>query len=102
MGRRHVVGTGRQRRSNDCRCHRTRHGAGQLLVVAGVVGEGHSYRDGLARVGVAQGVGGSGCPVDLSVVVEPLVGEGCVVEAVAVGYVGGVGGEGLAHLGDAG
>ena len=45
--------------------------------------------DGLARVGVGQGVGGSGCPVDLSVVGEPLVGEGSVAEAVAVGYAGG-------------
>ena len=88
---------GRQRRIDDCRrhlCRRhcARHGAGELLVVARVVGEGDPHPDGLARVGVGQGVGGSVCPVDL-VVVEPLVGEGRVVEAVVVGYVGSVGGQ---------
>ena len=91
MGRRHVVGTGRQRRSNDCRRHRARCGAGQRLLVVSVVGEGHPHPDGLARVGGNKGVGGSGCPVDLGVVSEPLVGEGSVVEAVVVGYSGGVG-----------
>ena len=90
-------GVGRRR----SRGHRARPGAGELLAVAGVVGEGHPHFDGLALV-VGQGVGGSVCPVDLSVVGEPLVGEGSVVEAVIVGYAGGVGGEGLAHLGGAG
>ena len=38
----------------------------------------HLHLDDLARVVVVQGVGGSGCPVDLSVVGEPLVCEGRV------------------------
>ena len=102
VGRRRVVGAGRQRRFNDCRRHRARCGAGELLVVAGVVGEGDPHLDGLARIGGNKGVGGSGCPVDLSGGGEPLVGEGSVVEAVVVGYAGGAGGEGLAHLDGAG
>ena len=88
-----VLGGGRSRR------HRARCGAGQFLVIVGGVGEGDLHLDGLARVGIGQGVGGSGCPVDLSVVGQPLVGEGSVAEAVGVGYASGVDGQGLPHLG---
>ena len=80
--------------------HRGRCGTVQLLVVARIVGEADLYLDGLARVGGNKGVRGSGCPVDLGVVGEPPVGEGRAVPAV-VGYAGGVGGEGLPHLGGA-
>ena len=108
MGQRHVLGAGRQRRVNDRHRHRTRCGAGELLVAAGVVGEGYAHFDRFALLLLLllllllisnKGVAGSGCPVDLSVVGQPLVGEGSVVEAVTVGYAGGVGGEGLPDLG---
>ena len=46
-----------------------------LAVVARVVGEGNPHPDGLARVGVSQGVGAGGCPVDLGVAGQPLVVE---------------------------
>ena len=56
----------------------------------------------LARFGVCQSVAVGSCPVDLNVVGQPLVGEGSAVEAVAVGYAGDAGGEGLTRLGRAG
>ena len=71
------------------------------LVVAPVVGEGHPHRDGLALVVVGQGVAAGDCPVDLSVVGKPLVGECCVGHAVGVGNAGGVRRQGLPDLGGA-
>ena len=53
------------------------------------------HLDGLALVGGNKDVGASGCPVDLGVISQPLVGEGHVVQPVGVFDAGGVGGEGL-------
>ena len=60
------VGAGRQRRFNDCRRHGARPGAGELLVVAGVVGEGHPHFDGLARVGGNKGVAAEAVALSIS------------------------------------
>ena len=76
--------------------------AGQRPRVARVVGEGHLYGDGPARVGVGQGVGGARRAWQLLAVGQPLVGEDGVVQAPEVGDAGGVGRQGLTRLDRAG
>ena len=75
---------------------------GEDLPHPGRAGDGGSARGwgvgggGAATAPVTALVSSSALPpVDLSVVGQPLVGEGSVVEAVAVGYAGGAGGEDL-------
>ena len=51
---------------------------------AAVVGKGHLHFDGLAFVGIGQGVSRAGSACDCSVVGQPLVGEGGVRETVSV------------------
>ena len=55
---------------------------------SGVVGEGHPDLDGLAHVAVGHLVGLACLPRDVGVVPDPLVGEGCVVQAVGVSDAG--------------
>jgi hypothetical protein len=77
------------RESGGAGCPRLRAVAGQGLVVAGVVGEGHPHLDGLALVGGDQGVGGVRLPcyvgVGAVVAPDPLVAVGNVVQPVLVG-----------------
>ena len=82
VGRGLVVDRGSQRWLRD----RRRRRAGHRLLVAVIVGEGHMNLDGFARVCRNYGVAGGRGAVDVSIVGEPLVGEGCVGQAVRVGY----------------
>ena len=80
------------------RCHGGR--AGQRLLVAPVVGEGHPHPDGLAQVFGSEGVGGPGGAGDIRVTGQPPVLEDNVVQAVDVHNARGVGRQRLAHLRD--
>ena len=88
-------GTGGRLRGRHC----VRGRAGQRLIIARVVGEGHLHFDGLAFVGIGQGVGAVRRSSDCVVVGQPLVGEGDVLQPVLVCDAGGVCGEGLADPG---
>ena len=83
--------------------HRLRR-AGQLLVAAGGVGEGHLHLDRLALVSGRHRVGAVGCVRDIrirrAVDLNPLVLVGRVFEAVCICNAGNVGYQREALLGD--
>ena len=82
--------------------HGTRGRAGQGLLVAAAVGEGHSDLDGLALVGGYELVGRAGrvlhIRIGCSVIGYPLVGERFAAQTVGVGNAGYVRRQCLAHL----
>ena len=82
--------------------HRTRGRAGQGLLVAAAVGEGHSDLDGPALVGGYELVGRAGrilhIRIGCSVTGYPLVGERLAAQTVGVGDAGDVRRQRLAHL----
>ena len=85
--------------------HGTRGHAGQGLLVAAVVDEGHSDLDGLALVGVYELVGRVGrllyIRIGCSVTGYPLVGERFAAQTVGVGNAGDDRRQRLSHLGSA-
>ena len=82
--------------------HRTRGSAGQGLLVAAAVGEGHPDPDRPALVGCCEGIGRAGRTLHIrigcSVTGYPLVGERFAAQTVGVGNAGDARRQCLAHL----